>query len=258
MSREAKAHFNKALEYYKAEDWAAASAEFEAAYEDTPSPDLLYAWGQSERKRGECRKALELFRKFLDSGPSEESVEAANTLIASCEEEIEREGPAVVPPPPPSGDGDGDGEGPEPRPEPDPAEPEGPAAPEGVDDGSKKPWGRDPAGATLTAIGSVFVVTGAGLLAVGGAQGSSAQEAADYGGFRIERERSIALTVTGGVVGGIGLGLLIGGIVRYSIVAKQAKQGSKTARAPSSRPRIDGVGMDVGGDRVGLSLSGQF
>lgn len=255
-TREAKAHFNKALEFYKAEDWAAAAAEFEAAYQETPSPDYLYAWGQAERKRGECRKALELFRQFVDTGPSETSLKAANTLIASCEEEIEREGPVAVPPPPPAGDGDGDATD-QPEPEPNPRA-EGPEADTGPDEqGPQTPWGRDPAGASLTAIGSVFVLTGGGLLAIGGAQGSAAQDADDYGGFRAEREQSIALTVSGGVVGGVGLGLLIGGIVRYAVVAKRAKESLETARAPR-RPRIDGVGMSLDANRVGLSFSGRF
>ncbi len=81
----AKQHHTAGLAAYKAKDFATASKEFAAAFAAERYPGSLFAWAQSDRQRGECTSAVELYQRFLDeTSPPESFAQLARDGIAAC------------------------------------------------------------------------------------------------------------------------------------------------------------------------------
>lgn len=82
-----------------------ASREFEASYALDPEKESLFAWAQSERLRGNCVKAVELYRAFMDSpGLTASQTEIAGMHLRRCErvvEEVKATAPEPAPAPAP-------------------------------------------------------------------------------------------------------------------------------------------------------------
>ena len=100
LSPQAAAHNELALTAYSVKDYATAAREFEAGYQVDAAPSLLYGWAQSERLGGHCAEAIPLYRKYLEANVSPQSLEAARTNIAQCEQVIAPKAPPPPPPPP--------------------------------------------------------------------------------------------------------------------------------------------------------------
>jgi tetratricopeptide (TPR) repeat protein len=69
---------------YKAKDFATASKAFAAAYAAERYPGFLFSWAQSDRQRGECTSAVELYQRFLDTTPPPDFAQLARDGIAAC------------------------------------------------------------------------------------------------------------------------------------------------------------------------------
>jgi hypothetical protein len=181
---------------------------------------LLYPWAQAERSRGNCAAAVELYQRFLDSNPPEAAATPARENMERCQEEL-----AAAAPDEPTGDDiveeviEDDEPEPEPEPEPAPVKKDEPP--------KKKAWYKDPVGGVLVGVGVAGVGAGAALV---GLAASSAGKVADEGShsdYLAARERATGLRNGGAIALSIGGALVLGGVVRYVVVAKKGKQGQQ-------------------------------
>jgi tetratricopeptide (TPR) repeat protein len=221
LSDAAKAHMDRGLAEYQAKNYEAAVIEFQAAYAIEPRREILFAWGQAERLRGDCPRALTLYRQFLGLSPPPDEAKRADERIAECERTVQQEaatrnGTNANPPPPVASP---------PQPPPAPTE--------------ALPWYRDGLGATLVGLGTVSVATGATLLAL--SQRDIVE--ADFGAFDAAVTRARRQYV-GGIAGAIAGGVLIGiGIVRIA---------TASPRSPSLAVHVEL------GSTTSFGLAGQF
>lgn len=226
---QAKAAFDAAQEAFEAKDYAEASKQLERAYMLEPELDLLYPWAQAERNLGRCESAIDLYQKFIDGGPNQRMIDAANQNIARCEESLAAEGTAEpVPEPAPQTDDE------PPPPRVDPVRDDGPAP--------AKPVGRDVAGGVLVGLGGAAIITGAVLLGIAGKQAKATADANDNSTYLDMRDHAktlngagIGVLVTGGV-------LVVAGAVRYGVLARRRKGGE----------------VAMGWNGTGVTLAGRF
>ncbi len=234
---EAKAKLQEAQAAFKAEDFDAAAAAVEAAYIIEPNPMLLYPWAQAERSRGNCAAAVELYQRFLDSDPPEAAATPARENMQRCQEQLAAEVPepeeAEVEPEPE------DAAEVEPEPAPTPVREDAPP--------KAKAWYADPVGGVLVGVGVVGVGVGAGLMGAGASRAGKAADAGSHSEYLDMRDGATKLRNGGAAALSIGGALLVGGIVRYVLVAKKAKQGGK-ASAWQLSPELGRrwVGVTVG------------
>lgn len=219
---EAQAKFQEAQQAFKNEDYDAAAAAVEAAYIIEPQPMLLYPWAQAERSRGNCAAAVELYQRFLDSDPPTEAATVAKENMDRCQEQLDAEAAdAAI-------EDDAEVEDDlvlEDETEPE-VEPESTPAPVTKDEPPKaKAWYKDPVGGVLVGVGVVGVGVGAGLLGVAGSRAGKADEQDTYTGYLDERDGATKLRNGGAVALSIGGALVLGGVVRYLLVAKKAEKG---------------------------------
>jgi len=231
---------DEAQQAFKEGDYQAARDKIEAAYRIEPAPQLLWPWAQAERGVGNCQAAIDLYRRFIESGPKQEAVTAAEQNIARCEQELGVSAPPGPPPPPPPKPS-----GQEPSTAPAPVEP----AP--VDQPADKPtparkWYRDPLGGALVGAGGGLMIVGTGL--AGGAS-SRAKKLGDDAGTMSEYDdrkgKTTAMRNGGIAVLSIGAALVIGGVVRWAILAKKGKGEGKVGVAPWVGAKGGGVGAVV-------------
>jgi len=197
----ARAHFEEAQERFESRDYKGAAAALDAAYAIEPASDLLYPWAQAERLDGNCKRAIELYRRFLAAEPPAEHARLAEENIVACEELLARRRSE------------------EPGPAPQPTD-----AAQGIEAAAdERPWQRDVAGGILVGTGAAGLVAGTGLLIAALHGASSAGEAADVGDYEqrvdratLQRNVSIGAFVVGGA-------LALGGALRYVLVARRQR-----------------------------------
>lgn len=217
---EAKAKLQEAQAAFKAEDFAAAAAAVEAAYIIEPNPILLYPWAQAERSRGNCAAAVELYQRFLDSEPPEAAATPARENMQRCQEQLEAEAAAQ-----PEEETDVVEEVIEEEPEPEPEPP--PVTPKD-DEPKAKAWYADPVGGVLVGVGVVGVGVGAGLMGAGASKAGKAADVDSHSAYLDARDQATGLRNGGAIALSIGGALIVGGVVRYVLVAKKA-QGAKAS-----------------------------
>lgn len=230
------------LDAYAKGDYAAAASAFERAYAISPDEHILFAWGQAERFRGNCRRAVDLFEKLLKTRLSEANRDAVVSSLEECQARIAADRPSG--PEPPEGAERREGEdtaGPrgetsdraapddgQDADEPDDTSPAGlddervALAPTGADsaadpigattppgDGDGAAWYRDPVGGALTGAGVVALGVGIGLYVSASSANSSADEAESYVEFSDFKDRARSrgrLAVAGISAGAVLLG----------------------------------------------------
>jgi hypothetical protein len=103
---QAKVHFDRGNQLYQQGRFADAIDELKSGYALDPRPDILYALGQAERKRGDCKAAIRYYEQFVDSGVSAQRAQAVKLQIDRCQKELATSAPASPPvetsPPPPA------------------------------------------------------------------------------------------------------------------------------------------------------------
>ena len=97
-SNVATVHVRKATAAYNLGKYVEAAKEYEAAYEQTLDPNLLFNIGQAYRLAGEREKALTAYRSFIRSAPESEQRHLAESKIR----ELERRHSTMPPAPAPS------------------------------------------------------------------------------------------------------------------------------------------------------------
>lgn len=172
---------------------------FEHSYALDPQPEYLFGRAHAEARLGDCETAMELLDAFLATNPPEAQADAAKEELSECAPEP---APAVpepttepVAPPPPT----------ELRIE--PTEPRDPV----VDRSRPRP---DALGWTLVATGAVALAAGTGMFFAGRARIANPTDTMNEQDYRSTTTRSQRLGWAGLGVGGAGVGLLTGGIVR--------------------------------------------
>lgn len=195
---------DEAAKLYEQADLAGALAKLEEAYEESKRPDILFGIGRIHVDRGNCKKAIDVYRVFLESKPKPgpRSTQIATEKIAECQKILGAEPPAPpkheeVPPVQEE--------------EPDHAEPETRTV--------RRAWYTD-------VVGDVLILGGVAGLGAGGwffLGARSDVDAANTGGaggvtadqyieLRDRAERRFTYAAIGASIGGA---LIVGGIVKY-------------------------------------------
>jgi hypothetical protein len=178
--------------------------------------------------RGNCTKAIEMYRLFLESKPKPgpRSTQIATEKIAECQKVIASAEPAKPEPPPQA----------EPEPEPEPR----PVVVAPVARTVERAWYTDVVGDLLVVGGVVGIGVGAYFFTAarddvdqanaGGPGGVTAEQ---YVSLRDRAERRHTYAA---ISGGIGGALLVGGIIKYAI-------GDRTEVVPMTSASAGGVAI---------------
>lgn len=223
---EAKAHLEKGNQLFQQGDFDGAAKEYEKGYEKQADPAFLYTWAQAERRRGRCAAAVKLYQRYIQTNPPEVSAEYAREGILKCADELAADEPMPPGDERPSEAGDPTDTGAETQPPVDQ-----PPPPKAKPDRNR--WYRDPAAATLVALGAVGVGVGTGLLVAGAIEKD--KSSANYGEFDQRLKRSRRFQIAGGVVLGVGVGVLVGGIARWAVLGSREKKKNGSVSAMLGR-----------------------
>lgn len=223
LDPEAKEHFDTGITSYKAKEYAAAIRELRTAYALDPQPVILFAWAQAERLYGRCSRAEKLYKRFLKTRPSGQQTEAARQGIDRCKDQpdttsddpdnvdSQETAPAPV--------AETVQEAPTPAPAPAPA----------------KPRRRiDGAGLGILSAGVVLGAVGTGLLAGGQSKARAAADGAgSYDEYADETSQVRKLRISGGVLAGVGGALILAGVVKLIVHARQPRHDVSFWTAPA-------------------------
>jgi hypothetical protein len=225
---------DEATKLYETADLAGALAKFEQAYAQSKRSDILFSMARIHVDRGNCPKAIEMYRLFLESKPKPgpRSTQIATEKIAECQKIIASAEPAKSEPPPVPA--------PAPEPAPAPAPVPSPVVAAPATRTVERPWYTDVVGDLLVVGGVVGIGVGAYFFSAarddveqanaGGPGGVSADE---YVSLRDRAERRHTYAA---ISGGIGGALLVGGIIKYAI-------GDRTEVVPMTSASAGGVAI---------------
>ncbi|MFO0631648.1 MAG: hypothetical protein U0168_02220 [Nannocystaceae bacterium] len=188
--------------------FAEAAEGFARAYAETGDIAYLFARGQAQKAAGDCVAAITTLEAFIATEPLPQAVTAAEATIDACRAELPEPAPEPEPAPAPV---------PPPRVE--------PAAPS--DRAPARRWQRDPAAASLVAVGSAIAITGAVLAIVARREQSLADRAGVVDDFGTHNDRAVALSRASIPVLVSGGALLVGGIVRYAVLARRDRHARR-------------------------------
>jgi hypothetical protein len=203
MRDEARAHYDRGLALYQAKDYAAAIRELEAGFATDPRREFLFAEAQAKRLSGDCRGAVPLYQRFLDTAPPPVQASAAQIALGRCAQMLaaaRAEPQAALPPPP--------------LPPPPPPPPR---------------WSRDPLGIGTLAAGAALVGTGVGFLVASLADESGAPTLAAY---RDEHDRHGTYRTVAFVALGAGAALAAASAYRYTWLRRRARLSVTVALGP--------------------------
>lgn len=88
----------RGLRSYAVGRYDEAIAAFQRGYELQPRADFLYALGQAQRMKGDCRDAVASYRAYLRTSPPERAAAPARENLARCEHDLANEPPPSPPP----------------------------------------------------------------------------------------------------------------------------------------------------------------
>ena len=88
-------HAESAAKAAERDDYESAIRELKTAYSIEPTPNLLYAWAQSERLGGHCNRAIKLYEDFLQTSPPEQLANQARVNLLDCRAETGQTVPAA-------------------------------------------------------------------------------------------------------------------------------------------------------------------
>jgi hypothetical protein len=94
-------HLVRGSRLYEQGRYDDAVAELKAGYALDARPEFLYALGQAERKRGDCKAAIGWYQRYIDSGPTSQRTVATLSQIDRCKEELAASTTRPPPPAPP-------------------------------------------------------------------------------------------------------------------------------------------------------------
>lgn len=89
--RRAAVHFERGRSAYNFGNYDDAIHEYQAAFDLTGAPELVFNIAQTYRTKGDKRLALELYKKYIELEPTGEGVPSARSHIAVIEAELRAE-----------------------------------------------------------------------------------------------------------------------------------------------------------------------
>lgn len=223
----AKAAFDRGVKAYTEADYAAASEALAASYALEADAETLFAWAQTERQRGRCEKAIELYDELLAFDLPAENEAAAQAKLDECKAILAAQPPSAAPASPPAPD----------RSAPDEPVAESPAAT------GARAWWQDPVGGGLVALGVIGVGVGGVFLVSARSADRDKDSAATYGEYQLLEERAASRGRLGVIAAATGGVLLGAGIVWYA------------TRGDARGPQVTGWFTAEGG---GLVAAGRF
>jgi len=210
----------RAQRHFAAEEWDDAIEALMEAYATDPQPAYLYARAQAERMRGGCKPAIALYERFLQSGPTEQQSVDTQRHIRLCEEILFNEQLEANPePPPPVAAPLAEGSSIQLSPD-DPDEP--------------RPAGRDPLGLSLIITGSGMLVAGTAFWGLGGRDRQRSDLAFTEEEFELQQQQGRRRTIIGASLTGVGASLILGGIIRISVLARRQRATASAWLTPNS------------------------
>lgn len=90
-TEEARRHFKSGQKLFELGHWDEAAREFEAAYAARSDPALLYNLAQAYRRKGEARRALDLYKNFLIKVPDAPQRPEVEKRIIALQKQIDRD-----------------------------------------------------------------------------------------------------------------------------------------------------------------------
>jgi hypothetical protein len=181
-----------------------AADAFAQLYTKDPRPAFLYNAANASRLAGDCWTALAFYQRFLALGPPEDEAVLATKNVERCQAQIEAARGRAANVPPPRVD------------EPPPVDRDEPTPP--------RHWSRDPAGATLVGVGLGLVAVGVGVLAGAGWHDARAERATNDEAFGDHVHKRTSLVGVGAPIAAAGGGLVLSGIIRWAVLARDAKK----------------------------------
>lgn len=211
----------RAAAHVEAGRYEQALAVLDDAERERPLPVFVYVRATVEERRGDCQRAIALYRRFLEHDVPPADAEDARQGQARCREALglPPEDTAAAPTTP--GDEAGDGAGV------DRDQPEADAdrdAGDEVEPPAPRRWYADPLGGTLMAGGVVGVGVGVGLYAQSRADARAADAAADLQTFDDRAQRAVRLDRAGIATMAVGGALIVAGVVRYALVGTRDRR----------------------------------
>jgi tetratricopeptide (TPR) repeat protein len=108
-TEEARRHFLRGQQLFEVARWDEAAAEFEQAYAARNDPTFIYNMAQAYRRKGDAKRALELYKNYLIKAPKspqraevEERIAALQKQVEDAERAARTTAPAPVAAPPPA------------------------------------------------------------------------------------------------------------------------------------------------------------
>jgi hypothetical protein len=203
---------------FEAGDYDAAAEAAAEAYVAEGDPIYLYVQAQAERFGGRCGPAIEHYRQFITAVPRGDAADAARDNIAECEAVLAQAQPAPDPI--------------DPLPPVDSTAPVQTEPEVGTRDARERGghWARDPLGGALVGAGVVVLGIGGGLSGKAHADERSAMKATDVITYGEQIDRAYTLSRVGLSVMIVGGALVVGGVVRWAVLANRSKRGNTIAR----------------------------
>ncbi len=97
-TEEARQHFQRGRQLFDVGRWDDAAGEFEKAYALRNDPVFLYNMAQSYRRKGDAKRALDLYKNYLIKAPKSPQRAEVEERIEALQKQIEAAGPEVKPP----------------------------------------------------------------------------------------------------------------------------------------------------------------
>ena len=109
-TEEARRHFQKGQQFYDLGHWDEAAEEFEKAYAARNDPTFIYNMAQAFRRKGDAKRALELYKNYLIKAPRspqrpeiEQRIEALQAQVDEAQRAARSAAPEPAYEPPPVG-----------------------------------------------------------------------------------------------------------------------------------------------------------
>jgi tetratricopeptide (TPR) repeat protein len=216
MKPEARAHYQRGLALYQRGEYDAAVDELRAGLAIDPQPDLLYALGQAERRRGHCDRAIEYYESCLGLVKDPAAAAAVRVQIERCKVERgdTKEDPAQLPATPAPAAAP-------PVATPPVATTPPPAAPAVVAAPAPRRWSRDALGWSLVGVGLAGAAAGGALMGVAHARVDAAGDS--YQQYAEARGAS-TLWTAGVITLSAGGALVAFGVVRLAVVGARGRR----------------------------------
>ena len=184
-------HYAEASRRYAGADYEHAISEALAGQAIEVRPEFSYLLGQSERMRGNCKKAIEHYQAALAlvTTPSQEGV--IRVQIERCEHDLAK-APASAPAPDSSSIR--------------------------ASVVSNRPWFRDPLGGVLVGVGGASLAAGLGMF---GATYGAVHDSTESSSKFLDARSAEPVYAAGISLSAIGGALIVGGIIRYGLLARK-------------------------------------